>query len=262
MCPDGPKRGFGHNPRHISTLGNLMAGLVTPRADRLSLALEFFRRWGLEDDDSDAIDVQRRLSRAWRNWSYSTRRQFLSAAEVFADAERARSGTRSRAKLLRSQRLVQNVVAAARLACDIREAFPPPWEADRVWIGEMTVSLARYIQGALGALAETDKAFSVRLARAYLGHLTTAIASEGGRMHWQLFADVVWLAGAKSQPVRNESTMRKWAQMRPVPDRGVRTAINQHVALIARASAGEQPPAGFEGELAAYLNGGARKLPR
>ena len=228
---DGKYRGRG--------LGLENAGKPGPEERRLiaeRLFDERLSKWGLRGDDLNAKNVRERFAKLSLRLSEQTLRQLLETAESIGSAENAKAGHNPKANRKQYRRLSRTAVSAARLAIEIAEILPPPWEAERAPIGVLVAGLASFIDGALMATlsASGESSAKLRAAHKSLSSTRRPLNARTGKTHWELIRDLVWLVSGTKRTRISERSIRRYLEQpkRPrIPEKGY---WNSHWNLLVK----------------------------
>jgi len=87
--------------------------------------------------------------------------------------------------------------------------FPPPWTGAQTSIGILLAGLAAFIEGCFGATMFIGKDLSVSKARAMIRVTKQHRSKEKRRMHFELIAELVWLASGQRTRI-SESSVRRY----------------------------------------------------
>ena len=171
-------------------------------------------KWGLQVDDLHANAVRERFVNLSVRLSETSLEGLLQTAESISRAEKAKATWNPKVNRKQNRRLSRTAVSAARLAQELAEIFPPPWEAERAPIGALISGLASFMKGALMAtMHQSAESFlEVRNARKMLQATQRPLNKKTGMMHWQLIADLVWLASGKTRAHLSERTVRRYVE--------------------------------------------------
>lgn len=178
------------------------------------LVNERFRKWGLQDDDPTAKDVGARFVKLSLRVPEEALRSILETAESIVTAEKAKAAWNPKAYRKQYRRLSRTGVSAAKLAIEIAEIFPPPWEGEQAPLGLLIESLFLFVNGAVMATTHLSReTLSVlRNAHRTLQSTRPLLTGKTGRTHWELIRDLVWLASGKRSVRLSERTIRRYLE--------------------------------------------------
>jgi hypothetical protein len=99
-------------------------------------------------------------------------------------------------------------VKAAKLATEIADIFPPPWESEKKCIGDLITALFNFTAGSSASMMPHSETFDN--ARLDLRETQKIIAKKTGRSYWELIRDLVWLASGKMYLPLSDRTVRRY----------------------------------------------------
>jgi hypothetical protein len=148
---------------YVGNLGKRLnrAGKPGPERRKLfakRLVNDRSRKWGLQDDDPTAKDVGTRFVKHSLRLPEEALGSILETAENIATAEKAKAEWNPKTCRKQYRRLSRSGVSATRLAIEIAEIFPPPWEGEQAPIGLLIEGLFSYVDGAVMATTCARKA--------------------------------------------------------------------------------------------------------
>jgi hypothetical protein len=213
-----------------------MAGVAPPLPSSPPDPTDIFGRWFIGENDAQAREIERRLSRTWRDWTLEQRLLLLWTAEAIARAQRAKASWNPKAErgpLRDALPVLKLALDAARLAEKITTAFPPPWAGARAPIGSFVAGLAEFIEATIDTTTTAQPGYRVAMAGHAVQMLRKQTPKYSGRVSWDLLADLAWLAGGGNGERLNESTIRRYGDYRSGRN-AVAAHWTRHWALMIR----------------------------
>ncbi len=176
------------------------------------LVNERFRRWGLQDDDPTAKEVGARFVKLSLRVPEEALRATLETAESIVTAEKAKAAWNPKAYRKQFRRLSRTGVSAAKLALEIAEICPPPWEGEQAPIGLLIQGLFSFVDGAVMATTHLSRETlsALRNAHRILHSTRRPLKKKTGNTHWELIRDLVCLASGKPSVCPSERTIRRY----------------------------------------------------
>ena len=215
MGSSADKGRLRHNPRHnesastLSFLHQLASARPRPvKSQRSDLFREQLEAWGIPLDDAEGMATKERLEKTRPVLSTKAQILLFLTAEEITEAEKAKNAYNLKANRDRYTALCKNAIAAARLVKNIREMFPPPWIGVHSRIGTLLAGLAPFIEGTFSATMHIGKDLSRMKAHAMIQTAKRHGAKEKSRMHYELIADLIWLASGKNFRISERSVRR------------------------------------------------------
>jgi hypothetical protein len=166
--------------------------------------------WGVPRKHPDVNAIRVRLGKVWRRLSNLDRSYLLGAANAIAEAEAAKAAWNPKADEARHRQLLGLAKRTAELAKEIRLTFPPPWVGeDR----ELLVRLCGLAAGTFRATMPVEKRTSAYVAAEILRRAKRRLVAQTGYAHFELLADLAWLASGMRYQI-SERSIRRYLEIR------------------------------------------------
>jgi len=165
---------------------------------------EVFQSWGVNKKNLQVREICGHLERAWASWPAPRRMHLVEAAAAVMRAERSKRRWVSVVQVERHQQLALAAIDGAQLALTLSKLFPRPWHGDEV--ERLVATLVAFLSAAVDETAVPEHEMAVGVARARLKALRRHTS---GRPHWELVADLAWLASGLQHKV-SERTVRRY----------------------------------------------------
>ncbi len=174
-------------------------------------------KWGIYRYEPETLRVGKRLERFWQRLSPEQQWLLLRTAKCVAEAEQSKNDWNPKSNRHRYERLAHDAVAAAKLAENLGNWFPPPWDDEHAAIGAFIGQLVSFVDSALAATSGLNKNVSALVAHRMLRRLNRSIARKVEGMPWQLIRSLAWLASGKKLlgSENSERTVRRLFERPP-----------------------------------------------
>lgn len=209
--------GLRHKPRHNA--GD--AGKVPDDMGFFELKLI---GWGVPREHPDVDAIRIRLGRVWRRLPDPDRFELLRAAEAIAEVEAAKAAWNPKADEGRRRELRGLAQSAVKLVREIHLFLPPRVGEDRRdYPGipaaptgsvrdQLLANLASLAEGTLLATKPFEKVTSAYMAAWNLRRAKRRLVARTGNAHFELLADLAWLASGMRYKI-SERSLRRY----PIP---------------------------------------------
>jgi hypothetical protein len=194
--------GLRHKPRHNAR-----------DAEKAPVGMGWFELkligWGVPPENPDVDAIRVRLGKVWRRLSFPDQSRLLNAAEVIAEAEAVKAAWNPKADAARHRQLRNLANDASKLARKFGLMFPPPWVGkDR----DLLVRLVGLAQNTLVATMPVEKQGYACGTAQILRGVTRRLVARTGYAHFQLLADLAWLASGMRQEI-SEHAVRRYLEV-------------------------------------------------
>ena len=150
-------------------------------------------RWSVPRDDLDVRDIVSGWAKTWVQLSPERQFETLIAAETIARAEREKAAWNPKFAKDRYTGLAKKAIAAAELAEQLADLFPPPWEHSLAPIGNLINQLGQFVIDACKAtVLEKDILAGVAGKRIRAARPRSNVSAKVPE--WEMFGDLAWLA--------------------------------------------------------------------